>query len=394
MRFPIKFVILPVFVLPLLSAFMLSKISRSEKKFHLLILISIWFAVVAFMVCILGWHWHSEPPGADRTAILTNGLARIFFFTAIVGVWLLAEKSSAFKPRVLCQLLFLLLVWLDLSRQMPLPQTVSRAIYQTQLPRQLPVPQFGFSRALVPSAVRDTFYHSLLADAATDYIGRRYAFFADCNLLEDAPKCDGFYALYLTDYALLFYNFYKDDEPAEPLLDFLGVAQVLDWQTNQFTWRPRTTFLPLLTCGQKPVFAEDLGTLRSITNADFRPDKEVFLPPEAKSIVTASNFVAAQISDAHYGAQKIEAEVTSAAPTMVVAAQIYYHPWRAYVDGKSVQLLRANYAFQAFEVPAGSHRVKLVYEDRKFYLGAIISLTTLAGCLIFSCLRRHAPADA
>jgi uncharacterized membrane protein YfhO len=83
---------------------------------------------------------------------------------------------------------------------------------------------------------------------------------------------------------------------------------------------------------------------------------------------------------------QIEAKVEAAAPTLLVAAQTYYHPWQAYVDGKPTPLWPANYAFQAFEIPAGSHRIKLVYEDRQFYLGAIISLTTLAGCLIVSCL--------
>ena len=383
MRFPVKFVILPVFVLPLLSAWMLSKMMGAEKKFHPLILFSIWFVAAAVMLGTLGWPWHSGPPAADRAVILTNGLTRLFFFTAMMGVWFWANNLSALKLRRSCQFLFLLLAWLDLSLQMPLPQTVSRSVYQPQFSRSLPVPQFGFSRALISSGVRETFNHSVLTDAAADYIGRRYALFADCNLLEDTPKCDGFYPLYLTDYALLFYNFYKDDRPAEPLLDFLGVAQVLRRETNQFTWTPRTTFRPLLTCGQKPFFAGDLITLQSLTNTDFHPEEEVFLPINAKSFITTSNFVAANLSDVRYAAQKIEANVTSVAPTMVVAAQIYYYPWRAYVDEKRVPLWRANYAFQALEVPAGSHRLKLVYDDQRFYLGATISLVTLTGCLIF-----------
>jgi hypothetical protein len=392
MRFPVKFVIVPVFVLPLLAAVMLSKKICLKEKFSRLVLISIWLAATGLMLFVVLWQWRSESSGADRTTMLLNGLARIFFFTAMFGAWFLANKISASKPRRLCQILFLLLAWLDLSRQMPPPQTVSREIYQPQLSRTLPVPQFGSSRALVSSGAKVIFYHTILSDAAADYIGRRYAFFADCNLLEDAPKCDGFYPLYLTDYALLFYNFYKDDQPAEPFLNFLGVSQVLNRQADQFVWTPRTNFLPLLTCGQQPFFADDFSTLQNLTNANFQPGKEVFLPPEAKPFITAGNFSAADISDVHYAAQKIEATVNSAEPAMVVAAQTYYEPWRAYVDGRPVKLWRANFAFQALEVPAGSHRVKLVYEDRQFYLGAIISLVTLAGCLIFFCLCRRTPA--
>ena len=68
---------------------------------------------------------------------------------------------------------------------------------------------------------------------------------------------------------------------------------------------------------------------------------------------------------------------------MLVAAQTYYHPWHAYVDGQPVRLWRANYAFQAVVIPAGAHQVRLVYEDRRFNFGAVVSLATLAGCGIF-----------
>jgi len=44
-------------------------------------------------------------------------------------------------------------------------------------------------------------------------------------------------------------------------------------------------------------------------------------------------------------------------------------------------LWRANHAFQALEVPAGRHEVKLVYHDTRFLLGGVISLTTLLGGL-------------
>jgi uncharacterized membrane protein YfhO len=58
---------------------------------------------------------------------------------------------------------------------------------------------------------------------------------------------------------------------------------------------------------------------------------------------------------------------------MVVIAQTYYPAWKAYVDGQPTKLWRANYAFQAVEVPAGTHRIELRYEDRLFYAGAMLS---------------------
>jgi uncharacterized membrane protein YfhO len=51
------------------------------------------------------------------------------------------------------------------------------------------------------------------------------------------------------------------------------------------------------------------------------------------------------------------------------------------VDGKEVRLWRANHAFQALEVPVGSHRVELIYKDKSFMAGCTISLLTLLGCV-------------
>jgi hypothetical protein len=233
----------------------------------------------------------------------------------------------------------------------------------------------------------------VLADVTADYLGRRYTLACDCNLLDRIPSCEGFFPLCLGRYAALYYN-YANNSAAEPLLDFLGVSQTLTVLTNRCEWTPRATALPLLTGGQKPLFTDDLTAVLMLTNANFNPRREVCLPVEAKAIITASNAVAVKISAPKFSAQRIEAEVEADAPALLVVAQIYYHPWRASVDGRPVRLWPANYAFQAFEVPAGSHRVKLVYADRQFQLGAVISLATLAGCLIFYCrLRpRRAPA--
>ncbi len=66
---------------------------------------------------------------------------------------------------------------------------------------------------------------------------------------------------------------------------------------------------------------------------------------------------------------------------MLVVAQAYYHCWRASVDGAPVPLWRANYAFQALEVPPGRHEVRVKYVDRFFQIGCCVSLAALVFCL-------------
>ena len=154
MRFPIKFVILPVFVLPLLAACALSdKSSAVGSQPAGRAWVWIWLATVALVLGLTAWHWRSAPPDDERKIVLLNGVMRAVFFTAIAVVWVLAGKPLPFKLRRLCQMLFLLLVWLDLFRQMPLPPTVGRAIYRPDLPRRWSAPQLGMARAQIPSAV-------------------------------------------------------------------------------------------------------------------------------------------------------------------------------------------------------------------------------------------------
>ena len=397
-QYPIKFVILPVFILPLLAAYDLAekppatgdKTARRNGIRGL-----VWFAVVALVLGISWWDWKSRPAGDDRTTVWWNGLARAAFFTAIAGGWWFAKKIPALTSRRLWQLLLLLLVWQDLYQHVPRTQMVNRAIYQPGLSRPLPAPHFGETRAMVPSTTGAEFGHLFITNVTTDYIWRRFVLSGNCNLLDDIPSCDGFFPLYLGRYAALFYNCYNSRTPGcnsstpGQLLDFVGVSEILIGEANRCEWTPRSTGMPLLTGGQKPVFTDNRTAAQMFTNANFNPRREVCLPVEAKTFITASNTTVVKISSPKFSAQQIETAVEADAPTLLVAAQIYYHPWRAYVDGRPTRLWPANYAFQAFEVPAGSHHVKLVYEDRRFYLGAVVSLTTLAGCLIFYCIPRR-----
>jgi hypothetical protein len=66
---------------------------------------------------------------------------------------------------------------------------------------------------------------------------------------------------------------------------------------------------------------------------------------------------AARVVSHEFGLQKAKVIVESPRPAMVVISQAYYHNWKAHVDGLPTRLWRANYAFQAVEVPAGRHEI-------------------------------------
>src|SRR5581483_9565065 len=72
----------------------------------------------------------------------------------------------------------------------------------------------------------------------------------------------------------------------------------------------------------------------------------------------------------------------ASASALIVVAQSFYHRWRAFVDGQPSTLWRANYAFQAVEVPAGKNQVRLVYVDRAFQSVCAVSAVSLLACVI------------
>jgi hypothetical protein len=385
MRFPVKFMIVPVFALPLLAAFALATGPNGGRREppglgrHWW---TIWLVAIGLIALVLGLAYKFPQPHDDWPATWRNGVARALFFTGIVAVLFLAGRTTGIKLRRLLQFSLLFLLWLDLYHHVPLPQTVNRSVYTPNAFRSPSAPRTGDSRAMVSQAARTTLPNWMFDDPAEDYRQRRATLFANCNLLDNIPKLDGFFPLYLRIHMPIFWRLYDDtNAPPSPLLDFLGVSQMTS-ATNFFDWLPRSTFLPLLTGGQKPIFADSRTTMAALGGTNFNPRAEVYLPLEEKARVAVTNGAAVKISDAVFVPHHITAKVESSAPVLVVAAQTYYHLWHAQVDGKPVPLLRANFAFQALEVPAGRHELRLVYRDNRFLLGSIISLATLLGCVV------------
>jgi hypothetical protein len=396
-RYPVKFVEIAVFTIPLLAAYGLVALQSAspgneKRNDRALFLIASFFLLTAIVI-LAAARWLPSP-GYDWQWVWPDGALRVIFLMAVAGALYALCHVPPSRLRRFIGLGILALIGFDLltAGTYVNPVVVTKAFGPLEL-NMTSRPKYGESRAMLGHQIKSDLLLAVTKNPLYYFVGLRGALFEDCNIPENIPKVDGFYPLHLENEwevdGILYGDFHNElttNAPPAPLLDFLGVSQI-SASNSIFTWQARTTFLPLVTTGQRPVFADDAETMKQLQSTNFDPRHTVYLPLSARQGITVTNASEAGIRSHQVDAQRIHLVVEAAAPALVVIAQSFYHNWRAYVDGKPVPLWRANHAFQAVEVPAGQHEITLRYVDGMFRLGAVISVLTLLGCL--TCLFLH-----
>ncbi len=245
-----------------------------------------------------------------------------------------------------------------------------------------PQPELGQSRAMLTPAAATKFRGFIMSNPKDNLLVKRLGYFADCNVLDGVPKVDGFFSLYpreCDELNSVLYGSANDHFPH--LADFMSVSQITA-PGEFFKWTARDTFLPLVTAGQRPLYFDDADLLHATLATNWDGRKLVCLPQEAKAFVAVTRETTARVISSHFENQRVDVEVEAEEPSIVVISQTFYHPWHACVDGRPTRLLRANYAFQAVQVPGGRHHVHLAYQDRAFYAGAVLSAVAILGCML------------
>lgn len=381
MRYPVKFVFLTMMTLPLLCAFAVRELGAARvagSRWRVTGMIAA--TALVLLLGLLCYAAHFPQEASDRAATLTNGVTRgILLVLMVAALW----RASG-QARVVAGGVFLLLLWADLATHTPTPTPrTDRAVLDTLQPllQELrPAPRPGEARAMLRGNSILQFSEKLLKDPFQTALLQRIGLFDDTNLPEGLAKVDGFYSLFLRREREVFPRLFGvTNSINEPLADFLGVAQVTS-PTNMFQWTARTSALPLLTAGQRVVFADATNTLAALTAPDFNPRTTVFLPEMARGQFAATNATPARVTMKSFAAHRIECEVTAAQPAALVIAQAHYPAWQARVDGTPATLWHANHAFQALQIPAGTTRVTLTYEDRGYTAGKWLAFLALAGC--------------
>jgi hypothetical protein len=394
MRYPIKFVVLAVFILPVLAAFAMRWLTSVHTQSHArerrpyVAVVCAALGLIAVILWFARFHPLYGPRYNHWPATWQNGWTRALILIVFAGGVLALPRLKLPRSRLLMQLGLLLLIWLDVFSHVPRQNpTVPRSAYQPVAevqPWETALREVE-SRAMPTLAAEVEMHKAQIPDATEDFHRKRFALYSNCNLLEGIPKVNGVFSLHLREAEeVLTLLYHPNRRPSSRLVDFLNVSH-LTLPGKGTPWHARSNFMSFVSGGQQPVFASAEECLRALQDPNFDPRAIVYLPLEAREFLQSTNQSNLKIRSQRRSAHRIELETSGRG--MVVLSQSYYHPWKAYVDGRRVPLFRANHAFQALEVSAGEHRIEIVYKDRAFHGGAIISGMALLGCCAFAVRR-------
>jgi len=129
-----------------------------------------------------------------------------------------------------------------------------------------------------------------------------------------------------------------------------------------------------------------VSEVKIVPNADaeiaalnnFNPKTTAIVDQRFSDKVTGINVVndsSSAIKLTSYKPNHLTYETNSSGDHLAVFSEIYYDEgWNAYVDGKKVDYVRADYVLRAMKIPAGKHQVEWKFEPEVVATGGMVSL--------------------
>jgi hypothetical protein len=184
--------------------------------------------------------------------------------------------------------------------------------------------------------------------------------------------------------------------PVRNLLDMLNVKYVLTdapVELPDFVWirngvgpsklyENRNCLPRAYLVSNFQVLQSDEDFARALSDPNFDPRRQVFLEkvPESYQALKkepALRTLKPAVRVISYVANRFVLEATAPEAALLFMSEAYYPGWQSYVDGKQVEILRANYTFRAVPLGPGTHRVEMVCRPLSFRLGLALSLLTI-----------------
>ena len=125
-------------------------------------------------------------------------------------------------------------------------------------------------------------------------------------------------------------------------------------------------------------------------------DNSLFSIPNSQFAIDSSDHIE-MVHQHPYNPDYLKYTSHTSGDQLAVFSEIYYDPdWRAYIDGKPAEYIRANYILRAMVIPAGDHVIEFKNDAPLFHkmntvtlLGSVVLVLLAAGAIVL-CYRKKA----
>ncbi len=155
-----------------------------------------------------------------------------------------------------------------------------------------------------------------------------------------------------------------------------GTQPLYQSQKNGWAVYSNPGYLPRAFFVKRAEVSTARKTLDRLKNGDFDPKEVVFVEKKiSQSFDTLTEGSKAEVIEHKNEYMKIKATATS--NNLLFLSEVYYPAgWKAFIDGKELEIYRANHSFRAFVVPKGEHTIEMKYHSKGFEQGKMYSTIT------------------
>lgn len=136
-----------------------------------------------------------------------------------------------------------------------------------------------------------------------------------------------------------------------------------DLATQVYPWRAflHENVQPRFSCRSgREIVPEDEEQFRRLTDPAFDPGKTILLfEPAGEPARSNRPEESSRVLSFSRETNEVRLAVRVAEPSLLLLSQTWYPGWRAFVDGRRAEILRADYGLTAVRLPAGSRGVHL-----------------------------------
>ncbi|MCB5257591.1 MAG: YfhO family protein, partial [Candidatus Cloacimonetes bacterium] len=273
--------------------------------------------------------------------------------------------------------------------------------------RIYPVDNNIISNARLPKTTGEwAYYHQIVTGYSAAKLSRYDALL---NYMQDSVKGPGEWRDYLIgifspeqgeipqekptnimDMLSVKYLLHPEHLPYDSLLT--NIHPVFDGSDNVIVYKnnralPRAWFVDSV---QKVAPADSILPL--LRKETFNPRHLAYIETDIKDVQAPdSSKVVQTVNELH----NLAYDVYTDKPSFLVLSEVYYPAgWKAKLDGKEIPIYPTNYVLRGVQIPAGQHKLELVFAPKSYTLsirmsliGLLVSLLTLIGGLIWNCRR-------